>query len=232
MKTGGIALTVLLLIALLAGAPGCGLLDLIDPLPPTPTSTATIEDIIADIEPDQVDLDKATAINNPPTDSEKADLAYAREEAKLARDLYQKFNEKWNLPILATMARDEQRYMDRVKTLLDALKLPDPALATVGEFTNPSLKLTYDSLLGRGMTSASAALSAGAYLEELLIKDLGVRVENVFRLDIIRGLGAVYSGSRSHLLTLFKELKNRGVTYSPQVLSADEFNRIVNPPLK
>ena len=229
MKAAGFTLTALLVIASLASATGC---DLLDPLPPVATPTSSIEDIIADIEPDQVNLDKATAINNPPTESEKADLAYAREEAKLARDLYQKFNDKWNLPLFATLARAEQGYMDRVKTLLDTLKLPDPASAVTGEFTNPALKQTYASLLNKGLASQTEALATGAYLEELLIKDLGVRVESVFRLDIIRGLGAVYSGSRSHLATLVKELKNKGVSYAPQVLGADEFNRIVNPPLK
>jgi hypothetical protein len=119
-----------------------------------------------------------------------------------------------------------------VKALLDGLKLPDPALSAAGEFTQPAIKQTYASLLNKGMASPADALAAGAYLEEQLVKDLGGRVESVFRLDIIRGLGAFYSGARTNLRTLVTELKNRGVTYTPQVLGADEFDRIINPKLK
>jgi hypothetical protein len=218
-------------ILLLAALPGCDYFIIGDTtMKPVPTSTATLEEIIGDIEPDQVDLSRATATANPPTDAEKADVLYMREEEKLARDVYTKLNEKWKAQTFANIIPAEQSHMDLVKKLIDAFGLRDPGASAPGEFTSPEFARLYTQLVTRGSASLVDAYAVGAYIEELDIKDLEERIERAYRLDIIHTFGSLANGSRSHLRAFVTQLKAQGVTYTPQVLSATAYDRIINPP--
>ena len=194
--------------------------------PPAVTPTGNPFD---DIEPDQVDLGRATNTNAPPTDAEKASLIYAREEQKVARDLYQQLGEKWLSPVLASNAQAEQKHFDAVKTLLDRFGMTDPARPAAGQFTDPVLQKMYASLLERGGRSLVEAFNAAAYMEEAEIGDTGKFVEYANRLDIIRGLGTVYAEDRSHLRAYVAELKKLGVDYQPQLLSRSDFDNLMRP---
>jgi hypothetical protein len=216
-----LSLAVVLMLVMMAGALRCdpGTLPL-----PTPTGDPT-----EDIEPDQVDLDRATKTNEPPTATEKAAVLYAREQQKLARDLYQTLGTKWSAAILQSTAQAEQKHMDTVKSLIDGLGLTDPAQPSPGQFTDPVFQKLYGQLLDRGSTSLVNALNAAAYLEEMEIRDTRGFVEDANRLDIIRGLGSIATSEPTHLRVFVAELKKQGVDYQPQLLSQSDYDRIMKP---
>ena len=54
-------------------------------------------------------------------------LQFMREEEKLARDVYLRLHQQWNMQVFANIAKSEQRHMDAMKCLLDKYELADPA---------------------------------------------------------------------------------------------------------
>ena len=53
------------------------------------------------------------------SDVEKDHLLLMREEEKLARDVYQALNAKWNHRTFSNISKSEQQHMDSLKVLLD-----------------------------------------------------------------------------------------------------------------
>ena len=88
--------------------------------------------------------------------SEKNHLLLMREEEKLARDVYQALNAKWNHRTFTNIAKSEQQHMDSLKVLLDKYGIPDPTAGKKpGEFTNQKLQGLYAELVQKGSTSLS-----------------------------------------------------------------------------
>ncbi len=86
----------------------------------------------------------------------------------------------------------------------------------------------------QGNISYTEALKAGAAIEEVDIRDL----QNMLNEDDINNqdIELVYSnllkGSRNHLRSFVKVLKNQGITYVPQYLSQSEYDAIINSPME
>ena len=109
----------------------------------------------------------------PLSDAEKKGLLLMREEEKLARDLYKALYDKWGIRAFSNIAKSEQQHMDSVKALLDRYGLADPVGSNKpGEFSDPALQKAYDDLLKKGLLSRAEAVTVGAMVEELDIKDL------------------------------------------------------------
>ena len=162
------------------------------------------------------------------TDAEKEDLLYMREEEKLARDVYIKLYEKWNVPIFSNISNSEQTHTDSVKFLIDRYGLNDPSVNEVGKFTNNDLQALYDSLIEKGSNSLEDALVVGATVEEVDIIDLKEAISNTDKADIKTVYENLMKGSRNHLRSFVSNMKSRGYSYSPQYLNQEEFNEIVN----
>ena len=162
------------------------------------------------------------------TDAEKEDLLYMREEEKLARDVYIKLYEKWNVPIFSNISNSEQTHTDSVKFLIDRYGLNDPTVNEVGKFTNSTLQALYDSLLEKGNKSLEDALVVGATVEEVDIVDLKEAISHTDKADIKTVYENLMKGSRNHLRSFVSNMKSRGYSYSPQYLNQEEFDEIVN----
>ncbi len=72
------------------------------------------------------------------TSDEIHDILYLREEEKLARDVYLKLAERWQLPIFENIARAEQRHMDLVLQVIevygiDCIRSPKTRTVVFGE---------------------------------------------------------------------------------------------------
>ncbi|MFY2858810.1 DUF2202 domain-containing protein [Mycobacterium sp. THU-M104] len=67
------------------------------------------------------------AAAGPLSDHERADLVLMREEERLARDLYRRFHQAWDVPIFANIAASEQRHYDAIGRLLKRYNVPDPS---------------------------------------------------------------------------------------------------------
>ena len=177
----------------------------------------------------------AQEINSIPagelSEKEKEHLLFMREEEKLARDVYLTLYKIWGAQIFANIARSEQTHMDAVKALLDKYGVPDPAAGKgVGEFTNPELQELYDKLVEEGSKSLVDALKVGALIEEKDIVDLKVALNDTDNQDIRLVYENLMMGSRNHLRAFTRMLAQQGVEYTPQLLSVEEYQQIINSP--
>jgi hypothetical protein len=168
------------------------------------------------------------------TETESADLAYMREEEKLAHDVYIALYEKWGLSVFQNIAASEQTHTDAVKRLLDRYGLEDPAAGnSEGEFTSQTLQNLYDQLIEQGSLSIADALKVGAAIEEIDILDLEERIAQTDKADITRVYTNLLNGSQNHLRAFVSTLKTQtGETYAPQYLSQAAYDAIVGSSLE
>lgn len=166
------------------------------------------------------------------TSQEAQQLTYLREEEKLARDVYLSLYSRWQLTAFENISGSEQRHMDAVLNVLDHYGLVDPALEQVGLFNDATLQDLYDTLLARGEASPQAALQTGALIEEVDLRDLDEMIAATDKADLIDLYEALHCGSRNHLRAFVRQIENRGLVYTAQVLSQDAVDRIVDSPME
>lgn len=164
---------------------------------------------------------------------EEAGLVFMREEEKLARDVYLKLAETWNLPIFSNIARSEQRHMEAVKVILEKYNLYDPVSAdTTGVFFNPDLQALYYQLIEKGQESLASALWVGATIEDLDIYDLKHHLSGTDNTDIKVLYQNLIKGSRNHLRSFSSLISRSGAQYTAQYLSQQEVDDILNSPME
>lgn len=170
----------------------------------------------------------ANAALSPLSEDEKADLAYMREEEKLAHDVYLALGTKWNSSILLQIAESEQRHTESVAFLLEKYGIADPSDGkAVGEFANKDLKALYDKLVAEGSKSLEAALAVGATIEDLDIYDLDEALEGAQNPDVIRVFENLKAGSENHIRAFVAQLEAAGVTYKPDYISEEQYKDII-----
>jgi hypothetical protein len=165
------------------------------------------------------------------TAAEAENLAYLREEEKLARDVYLYLFDVWGQWIFENIAASEQQHMDAVKNLLDKYNIAYPAAGNAeGVFTNQELQDLYDSLTGIGKESGLQALYVGATIEDMDIFDLQNFLEQTDKRDITTVCENLMKGSRNHLRAFAGEMELLGETYEVQYLSREEIDAILDSP--
>lgn len=107
------------------------------------------------------------------SDQEKTDMAFMREEEKMARDLYTVFRQKYRDRIFGNIASSEQKHMDAILQLLKVYSQPDPVQPGLGQFSNQEITELYNQLYARGMKSRLEAYKVGVDVEKADIADLG-----------------------------------------------------------
>jgi hypothetical protein len=119
--------------------------------------------------------------------AEVMDLEHMREEEKLARDVYLTMYRKWKLPVFKNISKSESWHMHMIKILLNKYRLPDPVMKTgdrIGYFVSPKLQKLYLQLVNKGSRSVKDALTVGAMIEDLDIKDLDEAIKRTDNYDI------------------------------------------------
>jgi hypothetical protein len=161
------------------------------------------------------------------TESDKNALIFMVEEEKLARDTYIYLYAEWGLNVFQNISNSEQTHMDAVEVLLNKYDIPYSILPE-GEFQDAGLQSFYDQFVADGSVSLINALSIGATIEDLDIVDLQNIMDVTTNSDLITVFGNLQCGSRNHLRSFMSNLENRGGSYTPQFLTIEEFNTIVN----
>ncbi|MBZ0266990.1 DUF2202 domain-containing protein [bacterium] len=157
-----------------------------------------------------------------------ADLLFAREEEKLARDVYLTLLDATGFVIFANISEAEQRHMDAVLGRLNARDIPDPIVDdAVGVFVNPVLAQLYTDLVGIGLQSPLAALTVGATIEDLDLNDLAGMTDRTTARDILRVYEALTCGSRNHMRAFVSQLQAMGASYEAQYITAAELEAIL-----
>ncbi len=161
------------------------------------------------------------------TNSEKEGILLMREEEKLAHDVYVFFANKYNIPIFRNIAKSEVVHQKLVIQLMSQYDIEDPSFDQEGKFHNRELQELYDNLTAEGNTLIQA-LTVGAYIEELDIRDLKQLLEETDNVNILETYESLLWGSENHLRAFVRNLSNRGVEYQPLLLSIEEFESILN----
>ena len=161
--------------------------------------------------------------------SEAEALVFMREEEFLAHDVYLTLSQLYTKPIFRNITLSEQRHTDAIKALFNKYSLVDPAANHVtGTFTNQDLQTLYNSLVTLGSSSLLNGLVVGATIEDLDIKDLRDHLLTIDNQDITCVFNNLMRGSRNHLRSFYANIKFTGGTYTPQYLTQEDFDAIVN----
>ncbi len=169
-----------------------------------------------------------TSLNMQLSEAEKTDLIFLREEEKLARDVYLYAYDKHGLTIFNNISQSEQQHMDQVLTLLNTYDLPDPASPERGVFSDSTLQGLYDMLTAKADSSIVDALIVGATIEDLDIRDIESFKQRTTRTDLMAVYENLRCGSRNHMRAYYSQLLDNGSTYTPQFISQEEFDAIIN----
>lgn len=160
-----------------------------------------------------------------PEDSEA--LLFMLEEEKLARDTYEYLDKTWGLNQFANIKKSEQTHMNAIENLLKQYKISYTILPE-GVFSNQELQNHYNNFVIDGAKSVVDGLKIGATIEDLDIKDLETYVSNTKNNTLINVYQNLICGSRNHLRSFIKGLDKNGGTYTPQFITQETFDAIIN----
>jgi len=160
---------------------------------------------------------------------EEAALIKMREEEKLARDVYITMYQKWHQKVFNNISKSEQKHMDAILCLINKYGLTDPVGDNgVGVFQNSDLQELYNTLVDLGNQSLVSALTVGATIEDLDIYDLMELSQEIDNQDILAVFNDLAKGSRNHMRAFYGQLVNLGESYTPQYISQELFESIIN----
>ena len=176
-------------------------------------------------------LYSATAFAQTLTENEKAGILLMREEEKMASDVYQSLNEKWDQMPFVHISESEINHMARMKLLIDKYNLKDPVEKNAdkrGVYENKVLAQMFEELTASGKTSLEAAFRAGAKVEEVDIRDLKRAMARTSNEEIKNTYADLISASENHLRAFVRNLKRLDVIYTPVVMDKKEFDAIIS----
>ena len=161
------------------------------------------------------------------TQTEMDALIFMIEEEKLARDVYGYLYERWDVVQFQNIKNSEQSHMNAVENLLKFYEL-EYAIMQTGIFQNTELQDIYDTLIAKGETSLVDALTVGAIIEDLDIKDLENWMLKIDNPQINNVFESLQCGSRNHLRAFTTSLENQEASYAPQYITQTEYEQIIN----
>jgi len=163
--------------------------------------------------------------------AEASGLILMREEEKLARDVYLHLYETWGLKIFRNISNSEATHMAAIKILLDRYELVDPLVSDLpGEYSDETFTTLYQMLTAQGDSGLIQALTVGATIEDLDIKDLMDLAETCDNDDILYTYDNLTKGSRNHMRSFYGLLERNGGDYEAVYISEALLDSIVESP--
>ena len=173
-----------------------------------------------------------TVINlptEPLEDAEKARILFIREEEKLAYDVYHTMFDIYGVNVFQNIPNSELSHMEAMLLIIRKYNLVDPMETNArGVFVNPTLQALYTQLVSQGRVSLLAAYQVGATIEDLDISDLNSSLAVTNNQDVRLVYDFLNKGSRNHMRSFYKNIKNWNGTYIPVYITQAEFDAIVN----
>jgi len=160
------------------------------------------------------------------TDDEIASLMQMREEEKMAREVYRAFYAQYNYRIFNNISKSENAHTSAVLFLINGFGLTDPTPVADTEFSIPLYTNLYAQLTEKGSASLVEALKTGAFIEEYDINDLQNLLETTENTNVKRVYTNLLNASKFHLKAFSNSLKWLKETYTPTVISVEEYNII------
>ena len=158
---------------------------------------------------------------------EKDGLLFMLEEEKLARDTYIYMNNLWRLNQFNNIKNSEQSHMDAIVSILEQNDI-EYTILPQGEFSYQNLQDLYNQFVIDGQVSSESALQIGATIEDLDIVDLEDYINDSTNSVLISTYENLQCGSRNHLRSFVTAIENLGFTYTPQFLTLEEYEAILN----
>jgi len=169
------------------------------------------------------------------SDSERASLAFTREEEKLAQDVYTRLGAQWGTQtrVFGNIAKSEATHTETVRQLLLRYAVTDPAAnLPTGVYQDAVLQALYTKLVTAGAVSLIDALKVGGAIEEIDMIDLNKAMTEVDNQDITLVYQNLLKGSRNHLRAFVNAMAAQGVVYAPQYMALADYLAIVNSPME
>lgn len=147
----------------------------------------------------------ATSYAATPTATASAELAeqlaFSREEERMARDLYAALAQTYDgATPFSKITTSEQRHYDAVGTLLTSYGIDDPSAGLApGRYADADLQALYDDWLAKGSSDNNAAYAVGVELEQRDIADLKATLDGSLPADVRTALERLLAGSENHL---------------------------------
>jgi hypothetical protein len=143
-------------------------------------------------------------------------LAYMREEERLARDVYTAIAALYpnNNTQFARITTAEQRHFDAMGVMLTRYGLSDPSAGlAAGTYADPALTKLYATLMTQAKVSLIEAYKVGVAIEETDIADLKTSLGQNAPSDVKAVYTNLQNGSNSHLaaFTALRDGKTIGV---------------------
>ncbi len=172
---------------------------------------------------------QATTPKEPLSNVEKSHLIKMAEEEKLAGDVYEYLNNKWNLRIFVNISKSERQHEKVVLEMIKKYDIDFTPKTKIGKFNNSDYEELYNNLTAQGENSILDALKVGATIEDLDIYDLDIALsKDVDNQDVSIVFQNIRQGSYHHIKAFTNWLKNYNETYSPQYITQQELNNILN----
>ncbi len=162
------------------------------------------------------------------TDQEKDFISHMREEEKIARDVYTRLYEKWDIRSFGNIKNSEQQHMDAIKILIDKYELEDSMESNeIGIFKSPEFQKLYDDLIAKGMKSEIDALQVGMTIEDVDIYDLERFLTETTNQDVQDIFNNLNQASMNHARAFQRQLDMRAGEYSAQYISSERLSEIL-----
>lgn len=179
-------------------------------------------------EEDAVEIEEETPIEAQLTAVELEMMHYMMEEEKLAYDVYVTLFDLYGTIIFNTISKSETIHINAVNQLLAKYNIANTASSTIGVYNNEHLQGLYDALIAAGSLSLVDALKVACTIEDVDIYDLEEYLEKTENEDIESVFDFLNCGSRNHLRGFLSQLKAQGGDYSPQYITQERYDEIVN----
>ena len=140
------------------------------------------------------------------SNQEIKDMKYMLEEEKMARDVYEFLDNKWDLMVFNNIKQSEQHHMDMVEYLLNTNKISYQLSDERGLFYNVQLQKLYNDLIEKGLKSKYDALEVGKMIEVTDIEDLEKAKTNTSNSEIIDVYSRLLFASNNHLRAFNRNL--------------------------
>ena len=159
------------------------------------------------------------------------DLCFLREEEKLARDVYTALFEETAINVFDNISRSEESHTAAVAALMVARSIPDPVTDdTPGVFRDPVFVDLYATLTAQGRMGEVAALTVGATIEDLDLRDIREMEARTTDAEALALYASLACGSRNHMRSFASQLDSRGVTYEAAYITPAELAAILAAP--
>lgn len=150
---------------------------------------------------------------SPSGSAASADLAtvlqLAREEERLARELYKVLADTYNGAVpFSRITLSEQRHYEAIGVLLQRHHVTDPSVGkSAGKYADPALQTNYNTWLTQGKDSLYKAYEVGVAVEKADIADLKSSINTVTDAPVRQVLTHLLNAPQHHL-TAYQEAAN------------------------